>query len=83
MKCGKKVKLSLVGMDAKNCKNRQLFGAVIFAKYVHLASIDLCCYGYHLSHSESVHIKELLRLIHPSILLHLQEKSEIIYCLKQ
>lgn len=39
MKCGKEVKLSLVGMDAKNGKNRQLFGAVIIAKYVHLAVV--------------------------------------------
>lgn len=32
-----KLQLSLVGMDAKNGCNRQRFGAVIFAKYLHLA----------------------------------------------
>lgn len=71
MKFGRKVKLSLVGMDAKSCGDRQLFGAVVFAKYLHLAvlvrrNLFVLFFGNHLSRCEYVHIRGIISPV-PSI----------------
>lgn len=83
--CVKKVftteKLSLVGMDAKNCCNRQIVvGAVIDAKSFAFNGVlgrqFYLCFLDHLSRCEMIHIRGLLHLIRPSMLLQLEYLKE-------